>query len=187
MAGIRVIAGKAKGRKLGLVPGESTRPVGARVKEAFFNIIGPDIEGSHFLDLFAGTGSVGIEALSRGASSATMVDSDRQAINTIVKNLETTLLKESAVVLQRDAFRFLEKFQEPGFDYVYVAPPQYKGLWERVLLELDQNPTCLNPDAWVIVQIHPREFKELELENLQCFDERKYGNTLLLFFEFPGS
>lgn len=187
MAGIRVIAGKAKGRKLFLVPGESTRPIGARVKEAFFNILGPDIEGSHFLDLFAGTGSVGIEALSRGAESATMVDSNRQAISTIQKNLETTLLKESAVVLQRDAFKLLKDFKEPEFDYVYVAPPQYMGLWKDVLLELDGNPTCLNPDAWIIVQIHPREYEKLDLQGLQYFDERKYGNTLLVFFEFPGT
>jgi len=187
LAGIRVIAGKAKGRKLAMVPGDSTRPVGDRVKEAFFNILGPDIEDSVFLDLFAGTGSVGIEALSRGAAQVDFIDRERMAIKTIEQNLAVTQLTEGARVLNRDAFKFLEQQKEPRFDYVYIAPPQYHDLWKKAVLLLDQKPACLQPDAQVVVQIHPREYEAPELHTLQLRDERKYGNTLLVFYDFPGT
>lgn len=170
-----------------MVPGDSTRPVSDRVKEAFFNIIGPDIQDAVFLDLFAGTGSVGIEALSRGAAEVVLVDRDRQAIRTIEQNLINTNLKENAVVLNRDAFKSLGQFKDKRFDYVYIAPPQYIGLWKQALLALDQKPDCLYPDAMVIIQIHPREFEELELQALNKIDKRKYGNTLLVFYEYPGT
>lgn len=187
MAGLRVIAGRAKGRKLAMVPGDSTRPVSDRVKEAFFNIIGPDIEDSVFLDLFAGTGSVGIEALSRGAAQVDFIDRERIAIKTIEQNLAATKLAAGSRVLNRDAFKFLEQQKEPRFDYVYIAPPQYHDLWKQAVVLLDQKPACLQPDARVVVQIHPREYEELQLQTLQLSDERKYGNTLLVFYEFPGT
>jgi len=184
--GIRVIAGKAKGRKLYMVPGDSTRPVGDRVKEAFFNIIGPEIQESAFLDLFAGTGSVGIEALSRGAAEVVLIDRERIAIRTIEENLKITSLEDNAVVLHRDAFKFLERCKEARFDYVYIAPPQYKELWKHALLFLDENQDCLYPDARIIAQIHPKEYEDLDLSVLRKSDERKYGNTLLVFYDFPG-
>lgn len=169
-----------------MVPGDSTRPVGDRVKESLFNIIGLDIHESVFLDLFAGTGSVGIEALSRGAASAVFVDNNRQAVLTISKNLEIAELTDSAVVLQRDAFVLIKQGIGRSVDYVYIAPPQYKELWVRALKAVDRSTDLLHPDAWIIVQIHPREYEEVELENLVYFDERKYGNTLLLFYQYPG-
>ncbi|MEK6222276.1 MAG: 16S rRNA (guanine(966)-N(2))-methyltransferase RsmD [Chloroflexota bacterium] len=100
MSHLRVISGKAKGRRLSLVPGESTRPITDRVKESLFNIIQPDISGCTFLDLFAGTGSVGIEALSRGAELVRFVDNNQSAIATIKDNILIAGFYEQAEVLQ---------------------------------------------------------------------------------------
>src|SRR4030042_3872461 len=105
---LRIIGGKARGRKIHSVPGETTRPITDKVKEALFNIIGPDIHGATLLDLFAGTGSVGIEALSRGAEYVCFVERNRQPIAIIRENLKSTGLEEGAFVTQADAFAFLE-------------------------------------------------------------------------------
>src|SRR3990172_11140026 len=103
MSGLRVISGKARGRRLRSVPGDLTRPITDRAKESLFNILGSDIDGAVVLDLFAGTGSVGIEALSRGAARARFIDQQRQAIETIHFNLSATGLEASAEVLRQDA------------------------------------------------------------------------------------
>jgi 16S rRNA (guanine966-N2)-methyltransferase len=186
MAGLRVIAGRAKGLRLRMVPGKSTRPISDRVKGAIFNIIGADVTGSYFLDLFAGTGSVGIEALSRGAARVLFVDSDRKAVRTIIANLEHTQLGDRADIRQINVFQYLNGDREETFDYIYVAPPQYAGLWSRTVRTLDEKPEWLNPDAWVIAQMHPVEYEALRLSNLRLFDQRKYGNTLLAFYDLPG-
>jgi len=180
---IRVIGGTAKGRRLKLVPGETSRPVMDRVKEALFNILGVGMREAAFLDLFAGTGSVGIEALSRGAASALFIDSDRMAIRTIHENLDHTGLAERATVLRASAFDYLRRPQPRAFDYVYIAPPQYKKLWKEALLLLDSQPHHLNPDGIVIVQIDPSEQEPVTLDALEPYDERRYGKTLLWFFE----
>jgi 16S rRNA (guanine(966)-N(2))-methyltransferase RsmD len=182
MSGLRVIAGKARGRKLRPVPGQSTRPITDRVKESLFNIIGEDIRSARLLDLFAGTGSVGIEALSRGAGRVLFIDLDRYAANTVKENLELTGLKDNAEVLRADSFAFLERPADRRFDYIYIAPPQYHGLWKRALLSVDAQPSWLAEDGWAIVQIHPREIEALELLHLEEFDRRQYGSTLLLFY-----
>ncbi len=187
MAGIRVIAGKARGRRLKMVPGESTRPIGDRVKESLFNILGHSIVGVRFLDLFAGTGSVGIEALSRGAGSATFIDNDRKAIQTIHENLNLCGFADAAEVLQRDAFAYLDGSIHSAFDMVFIAPPQYLGLWAKALKRIDHRENWLNPDGIVIVQIDPTEYELQDLEVLSLYDERKYGNTMLLFYERPGA
>jgi 16S rRNA (guanine(966)-N(2))-methyltransferase RsmD len=186
MPGPRVIAGTAKGRRLQMVPGGGTRPIGDRPKEALFNILSSVVRDSYFLDLFGGTGSVGIEALSRGAAQAVFLELSPLAIKTINENLELTNLREHAKVLKRDAFSFIENNREWNFDLVYVAPPQFHELWQKAVLKLDNFHALLNPDAWVIVQIHPDEYSPLELEHLVEFDQRRYGNTLLVFYELPG-
>lgn len=182
MAGLRVIAGKARGRRLKPVPGDTTRPVTDRVKESLFNIIGGDIDGAALLDLFAGTGSIGIEALSRGAGFVRFNDNERLAVRTIKANLASTGLAAGAEVQNQDAFRLLESIPDRRFDYVYIAPPQYKGMWRKALELLDGKPAWLAEDAWVIVQIHPVEAEEVTLERLEEFDRRKYGSTLMVFY-----
>jgi len=166
-----------------MVPGDSTRPVMDRVKESLFNILGTGIRGCSFLDLFAGTGSVGIEALSRGAERVLFVDNHRLAIQVIRENLAHTKLAERAEVLRADAFAYLQRAAPEAFEYIYVAPPQYKGLWKTALQSLDNNPSHLPPDGIVIVQIDPLEREDITLRVLQPYDERTYGNTLLCFFE----
>lgn len=182
---LRVIAGSAKGMRLKPVPGDSTRPIMDRVKEALFSIIGQDIVDATFLDLFGGTGSVGIEALSRNADHVVFVDLNKNAINTIRQNLEHTKLKDRATVIQRNAFDVVERSPDRLYHYVYVAPPQYKNLWYKVLQSLDNTSAWHNYDTIVIVQIDPREYDpSLQFRHLIEYDQRKYGQTLLLFYEF---
>jgi 16S rRNA (guanine(966)-N(2))-methyltransferase RsmD len=186
MTGLRIISGKARGRRLKSVPGDSTRPITDRVKESLFDILGADLsenQGASFLDLFAGTGSVGIEALSRGAAFVRFVDQNRLAIDTVRFNLEHTGLKAGSEVMRMDAFTLLSRQPDRSFDYIYIAPPQYKGLWKKTLLLLDANPKWLTEDAWVVVQIHPTEYELLSLHNLSEFDQRRYGSTLLIFYQ----
>jgi len=180
---MRVISGSAKGRRLDSVPGDSTRPITDRVKESLFNIIGPEIQNSKFLDLFAGTGGVGIEALSRGAEFSLFIDLNRRAIKTVHTNLKITQLADRAQVIQGNAFAILGGPASDQYDYIYIAPPQYKGMWLKVLEILDTHQDWLSPDGWVIVQIHPKEFIPHNLAHLVEFDRRIYGSTLLLFFQ----
>lgn len=179
---MRVIAGEARGRQLRSVPGDVTRPITDRVKEALFNILGERVVGVSVLDLFAGTGSVGIEALSRGARWAVFVEQDGRALRTIRENLHATNLRERAEIIAGDVFDYLAHLK-PGeqFGLVYVAPPQYKGLWARTLRVLDQR-LPLAPQGIIVVQIFPKEYEPLTLSNLKLTDRRRYGSTLLCFY-----
>jgi 16S rRNA (guanine(966)-N(2))-methyltransferase RsmD len=186
MKEIRIIGGKARGRRIKSVPGDTTRPITDKVREALFNIIGSDIQGASFLDLFAGTGSVGIEALSRGASFVSFVEINHQAYNIIRENLSITGLDQQAEVIRSDAYKYLEMKAKQKFDYIYIAPPQYKGMWRKALEKLNENIDWCSEDAWLIAQIHPIEYtvigKETELSNIIEFDQRHYGSTLLVFY-----
>ena len=182
MPGLRVIAGEAKGRKLQMVAGPGTRPITDRVKESLFSILAADIPGSQFLDLFAGTGSVGIEALSRGAAQATFVESSARALVTLQANLDLTRLADRARVVRADVFRFLGAEPGPPFDVVYVAPPQYANLWLRTVELVDAKPGWLADQGVLIAQMHPKEWTPPTLHCLRVEDERRYGSTLLVFF-----
>lgn len=184
MANPRIIAGTARGLRLQMVPGDITRPITDMVKGALFNILGAeDLSDSSWLDLFGGTGSVGIEALSRGAAYTRFIDLNRPAINTIRANLEKTRLQDRAEIFQADAFSYLKRKPDRAFDYIFIAPPQYKDMWKEVLHTLDENLDWIKEDTWVIVQIDPLEYAEQPLEHLVEFEQRKYGNTLLVFYE----
>lgn len=180
---LRVISGTAKGRKLKSVPGDTTRPVTDMVKEALFNIIAGDVIDSTWWDMFAGTGAIGIEALSRGASFVRFTDLNRDPIETIKFNLEHCRFTEQAEVRRADALAMAAGTPDRQFQNIYIAPPQFKEIWEQALLAIEDNPAWLTEDAWVMVQIAPREYKDMELKNLVKFDERKYSNTLLVFYE----
>lgn len=182
---LRVISGKAKGRKLRSVPGDTTRPITDRVKEALFNIIAGDVIDSHWWDLFGGTGAVGIEALSRGAAFVRFTDSNRAPIETIKFNVEHCRFSHQAEIRRADAFTHLAAPPDKQFEYIYIAPPQFKDMWIKALELVDDNIGWLAGDGWVIVQIAPREYRhaEVQLKNLEPFDERKYGSTLLVFYE----
>jgi 16S rRNA (guanine966-N2)-methyltransferase len=187
MSGLRVIGGKARGRKLRSVPGDTTRPITDRTKEALFNILGGDLVDATFLDMFAGTGAVGIEALSRGARYVRFLDIEPRAVETIRHNLESTGLcvskdRDCAEILQGNAFNLLQNPHDRAFDYIYIAPPQYKGLWKRALLLIDSQPGWLTEYAWVMVQIDPIEYEAVKTAWMQEFDQRRYGSTLLVFY-----
>lgn len=182
----RVIAGTARGRKLKLVPGDTTRPIMDRVKEALFSILSRHIIDATVLDLFAGTGAVGIEALSRGARHATFIDMEKRAVETINDNLRTTDLADRATVRRANAFDMLKQKPTPT-DLIYVAPPQYLGLWVRTLEALDNAPEWLAEDGIIVVQIDPTEQQEVALQHFAPYDERRYGSTLLWFFEHSSS
>jgi 16S rRNA (guanine966-N2)-methyltransferase len=179
---MRVITGKAKGRRLQSVPGSGTRPITDRAKSALFSILNDWIEGSRVLDLFGGTGAVGIEFLSRGAAAAHFLDLNRKAVETIWANLRLCRLDASATVQQGDSFLFLERYTGAPFDFIYIAPPQYQGLWHKALGLVDRRPALLAKNGAVIVQIHPREETPLELTHLAEYDRRQYGSVMLLFY-----
>ena len=184
---LRVIAGKARGRKLKSVPGNKTRPILDRIKENLFNILGDWVRGSRWLDLFAGTGSVGIEALSRGAEYCLFLDTSRSAIRTIHENRRITGLGEGGEVKRTDAFTFLGNDPgDGGFELIFIAPPQYKGMWRKALEMIDARPGWLLPDGIAVVQIDPREYEDVSLQYLELYDQRRYGNTMLCFYERPG-
>lgn len=183
----RVISGKAKGRRLKLVPGDTTRPIMDRVKESLFNILG-DVSETRWLDLFAGTGQVGIEALSRGAAETVFVDKARAAIQTIRDNLTHTQLTEGATVVQVDAITFLRESGERPFDVIFIAPPQYLEMWVEALRMIDSTTErYLAQDGLAVVQIDPREYKELSLTSLALIDRRRYGNTMLCFYQLEAA
>jgi 16S rRNA (guanine966-N2)-methyltransferase len=180
---MRVIAGSAKGRRLQSVPGESTRPITDRAKVSLFNIIADWLPNARFLDLFAGTGAVGIEALSRGSALAHFVERDPRALKTVQANLQHTRLADRARVELADSFAFLQRYHDEPFDFIFIAPPQYQGMWLKALEMVDKLlPHLLAPFGSVIVQIHPREEVPVTLTHLEEYDRRKYGSVQLLFY-----
>ncbi len=180
---MRVVSGCAKGITLASVPGKSTRPITDRVKEALFNILSNRVMDTTWLDLFGGTGAVGIEALSRDAESVVFIEINFQAYKTILQNLKTTDLADYATVRKMDAFTYLNGTPDQAFDVIYNAPPQYQGIWRKAMQTLDENPSWLAESGWIITQIHPKEYQEnLTYTNFEEFDQRKYGDTLLVFY-----
>lgn len=180
---LRVISGKAKGRKLKSVPGDTTRPVTDRVKEALFNILAGDVMDSRWWDLFAGTGAIGIEALSRGAAFVRFTDLNRAPIETIHFNVDHCGFGKQSDIRRGDAFTMLSRGADAQFEYIYIAPPQYKEMWAKALELVDEDMNWLSDDGWVIAQIDPKEYKNLLLENLNEIEQRRYGTTLLVFYE----
>ena len=191
---MRVVTGEAKGRKLKGPKTPGTRPIIDRVKTALFDILSTRVEDAHFLDLFAGVGSVGIEALSRGAASATFIEMNYSALKLVRENLKITGLGDRAETLHTDAFKFLQSYglvnqalskgQEREYDIIYVAPPQYHEMAARALHLLDYSRLVPNT-GMVIVQIHPKErsvVMAVPLTRLVLIDQRRYGSTLLLFY-----
>jgi 16S rRNA (guanine966-N2)-methyltransferase len=172
---MRVIAGRWRGRRLQAPPGDATRPTSDRVREALFSILGDRVEGARVLDLYAGSGALGIEALSRGAAEATFVDSAPAAIRALRANLDT--LGADATVRRQDARRHLAAASAAArqYDLVFLDPP-YR-LARRVGTELSAIlPAVLAPGAAVVAESDRREPLDLDLPLL---DERRYGDTLI--------
>ncbi len=183
---MRVIAGQAKGRILLGPKTNEIRPALDKIKGAIFNILQHIVEGSTVLDLFAGTGSVGIEALSRGACSAVFVDFGREALKLIQENVKRCNFENRATLIRMklpDDVRNLFKNRHQIFDLIFVDPPYDKGLVTPTLKILSQEK-ILAPQGIVIVEHSPREKIATE-SGFEIFDERKYGQTLISFCRLP--
>ncbi len=179
---MRVIAGTAKGRTLRSPRTPGTRPITDRAKESLFSILAPRLPGASFLDLFAGTGSVGIEALSRGCARATFVERSARAVADIRHNLAITGLSARGEVVGQDVFGYLRQVPS-AFDVVFAGPPQWRGLWPRVVQFLDNHPGWLAQGAIVVAQHDPAESTVLDLACLRARGERSYGRVRFTFFE----
>jgi 16S rRNA (guanine966-N2)-methyltransferase len=180
---VRIIAGSRKGARIFSPRGRKTRPTGDRVREAAFNLIGPGrAEGASVLDLFAGSGAMGLEALSRGAAHATFVESDREACRTINRNLDKLGL-EGATVLCQDALTALRADARTGtrYDLVLVDPPyrRFSSLQNALIEHL---PRILSPDGLLLVETAAAEEPELPLARRTS---RRYGSAQLTLFEHP--
>ena len=163
---MRVIAGKARRLLLKTIDGLDTRPTTDRIKETLFNILQTQVPGSRFLDLFAGSGGIGIEALSRGARAAVFVEQNQKAADCIRENLRNTRLEEDAAVMVCDAvtaLRRMEGKQEP-FDLVFMDPPYNQGL-ELAILEYLRHSALIGPDTQIIVEAS-LETETAEMEDL---------------------
>ncbi len=182
---MRVVAGEYGGRRLKAVPGMKTRPTTDKVKEAMFNIIGPYLEGGQVLDLFAGSGGLSIEAVSRGADHATLVDRQYQAIKTIHENLSVTKEEDKFTVLKGDAYKMLNKLakQEQGFDYVFLDPP-YKKQQILDLMEQLIKLGLLNTDALIICETDQVADLPEELADFELIKKADYGITELTFYRY---
>jgi len=175
---MRVISGMARGRRLKEPPGFEIRPTSDMVKESVFNIVQFDIEGRRVLDLFAGTGQMGIEALSRGAKSAVFVDSDPEAAKLIRHNLKLCGLEDCASVQIRDALKFLERDLDK-YDLVFIDPPYDTGLFHEALAEIIKFDK-LNTNGIIISESKAEaHIPAVELPYFLC-KEYKYGGTRIL-------
>ncbi len=181
---MRVISGSARGTKISSIESELTRPTLDRVKESLFNILQTRIKDSVVLDLFAGSGALGIEALSRGAKKAYFCDKNSQAINMIKQNLEKTRFIEKSVVINKDYKKCLSNIDEK-LDIIFIDPP-YKDNLSIDSIKIIIEKGILNKDGIMIIETDEicRDKRGLEnLKNIQIIDERKYGRVNLIFIK----
>ncbi len=182
---MRVISGTRKGKILKAVPGSSTRPTTDKVKEAIFNIIGPYFDGGVGLDLFAGSGGLGIEALSRGAERVIFVDRDGKAIQTIHENVKTCELEDFVEIFRNDAERALKAVikRELAFQFIFLDPP-YKKQQLLKLLEWIEREQLLVPNGTIICE-HGSDIQLPEtVGKLGVRKHEKYGIIAITIYEF---
>lgn len=180
---MRVIAGEARGRKLKSGKGTKARPTTDMVKEALFNNLGARVPDSNFLDLFAGFGGIGIEALSRGATKAVFVEEDSKHVAIIKENLEMTKLDEWATVLKGDVIKVLQTLNEK-FDIIFVDPPYESGLYEKTL-EMVQARSLLHPDGVLILE-HNTGLPPVIPDYFEVIKTKTYGETVLTIIGLKG-
>ena len=164
---MRIITGKARGVKLDTLDGLDTRPTSERTKEAVFSMLQFDIANSTVLDLFSGSGQMGLEALSRGASRAYMIDASRRACEIIKKNVEKSRLKDGADVVCEDSISFLKRYKGEKLDIVFLDPPYATDLIDKALRILYEND-LLNPECYIVCESD--RFDILGLENSSKYD-----------------
>lgn len=181
---MRIIAGVAKKRLLKVPSGWTGRPTADRVKESLFNILASSIIDCNFLDLFAGTGNVGIEALSRGARKAVFVEKDHRAAGSILQNVKTTGFADSSRLIIKDVYRALTQLrqEEETFDIVFLDPPYGMGFEVPVissLLELK----ILSPGGLVIAESSKRDTLPSRIAEVSIIKQERYGDTMISFYQ----
>ena len=179
---MRVIAGSAKHLQLKSIEGLDTRPTTDRIKETLFNILAPGLYDCEFLDLFAGSGGIGIEALSRGGKESVFVEQNPKAVECIRENLAFTRLAERAQVIRDDVFSALRRIEgQRVFDYIFMDPP-YGREYERLVLEYLSQSALLNEDTVVIVEAaRDTDFSYLEALGYRILKEKIYKTNKHLF------
>lgn len=182
---MRIISGIAKGKRLKAPPGNDTRPITDMIKEALFNVLGQDVKNAKFLDLFAGSGSVGIEALSRGAAMAIFIDNNQIAIKTIRDNLSNSNLPANFEIYKNDVMVAVEmlKKRQILFDYIYVDPPfTQEKIFVRVMSALDE-ANILNINGTLIIRTPRKMDLKASFKNLTRFRLNNYGESTLNYYQ----
>ena len=182
---MRVIAGEARRLTLKSVPGFDTRPTVDRIKETVFNILNPYIPGSAFLDLFSGSGGIGIEALSRGARISVFVETSSKAVKCIEENLAFTKLADRAIVLKKTAVSAIHELslKNHHFDIVYMDPPYAKGLEEETLRALEESG-IIDEDTLIVIEADKRNtLPFLEKMPFSIIREKEYKNNKHYFLK----
>ncbi len=182
---LRIIAGELKGRKLRSVRGNKTRPTANRIREAIFNILASQIQESMVLDLFAGTGAFGIEALSRGAESVVFVDVDNDSISVLQENIKSLSLDSLSKIFRWDLTRNLNCLASlrPAFNLIFMDPPYNKNMIEPTLFNLHRSQS-MGYGARIVVE---HSYLEPVVKNQLPFeisDQRRYGKTLVSFLNY---
>ena len=177
---MRITGGSGRGTKLRVPAGDRVRPTSDKVKQALFNILGEQVSGAVFLDLYAGTGGIGIEALSRGASRAVLVDDSRKSLQVIRRNVEQAGCGDAAQVIAAKAESFIRKAAE-RFDIVFLDPPYTQEI-ER-LLDLIAGSELLEPDAIVVAEHFKKQPSPESAGRLSLYREARYGDTVLAFYQ----
>lgn len=181
---MRIISGKARGTKLYTLEGENTRPTLDRVKESLFNIIQNKIPSCVFLDLFAGSGSIGLEAISRGAEKAILCDKEKKAIEIIKKNVEKTHSEKQVELYQMSFEKLLETKLKEKIDIVYIDPP-YKTKFATEALKIMLDKDLLKQETIIIIETDEEEriIEEINKLSIEIIDQRKYGRANLIFLK----
>ncbi|RMH73940.1 MAG: 16S rRNA (guanine(966)-N(2))-methyltransferase RsmD [Gemmatimonadetes bacterium] len=181
---MRIITGSARGRRLKTINSRRVRPTSDRVKETWFNIIGERVRGAAVLDLFAGTGNLGVEALSRGALFVEFVDNHRQSVNVIRENLKLTGFE--AEVFCEDVRDYLSRFKSyqtetnPTFDLIFADPPYNQDQVKRLVLSI-HHKNILKSGGWLMIEHSPQERVHTEQTRFCVFREKSFGDTQLSF------
>jgi len=182
---VRVIGGSLRKKKLHPLRGQRIRPTTDYLRESVFNILAGSVEGAVVLDLYAGTGSLGIESLSRGAQWAVFVDKDTQAIKGLSRNISTCALEDRSTVLKRDILRGLGflRATDRTFDLIFVDPPYNKGWVERTVHLMDKCE-CVVKGANVVIEHSVREKLPEKMARFEQWDERQRGKSIVSFYEY---
>lgn len=181
---MRIISGEYRGRRLKAVPGTNTRPTTDKIKESMFNIIGPYFDGGECLDLFAGSGGLAIEAVSRGMEKATLIDKAPAAIKTIRENIAMTKEEERFTVIRSDATKALDKLkeQQKSFNLIFFDPPYAE---QKIAVQIEKllDYGLIAPEAVVVCEVDKKfELPEV-IQTLNCFKIAQYGMTRVVFYE----